>query len=134
MHSHRGMHSQVEDFCALNSSLRCLIASLGAMARKGAARPPLRDSKLTRVLSGALGKHAFTPWHAFTPPPRDSKLTRVLSGALGEHAFTPWHAFTPMACIHTAAARLEAHPLVRTPQRGLHPDACFTPHASHNHS
>ena len=45
----------VEDFCALNSSLRGLIASLGAMARKGSARPPLRDSKLTRILSGAMG-------------------------------------------------------------------------------
>ena len=30
----------VEDFCALNSSLRGLIASLGAMARKGNSRPP----------------------------------------------------------------------------------------------
>ena len=46
----------VEDFCALNSSLRGLIASLGAMARKGNSRPPLRDSKLTRILSGALGQ------------------------------------------------------------------------------
>ncbi|KAL1529784.1 hypothetical protein AB1Y20_000718 [Prymnesium parvum] len=49
----------VEDFCALNTSLRCLIASLGAMARKGASRPPLRDSKLTRVLSGALGANCI---------------------------------------------------------------------------
>ena len=32
-----------------------MIASLGAMARKGGARPPLRDSKLTRIISGALG-------------------------------------------------------------------------------
>ena len=46
----------VEDFCALNSSLRGLIASLGAMARKGNSRPPLRDSKLTRILSGSFGK------------------------------------------------------------------------------
>ena len=46
----------VEDFCGLNTSLRTLIASLGAMARKGNSRPPLRDSKLTRILSGALGQ------------------------------------------------------------------------------
>lgn len=45
----------VEDFCALNTSLRCLIASLGEMARPGGSQPPLRDSKLTRLLSGALG-------------------------------------------------------------------------------
>ena len=45
----------VEDFCAINASLRGLQACLGVMARKGAARPPVRDSRLTRLLSGALG-------------------------------------------------------------------------------
>ena len=44
----------VEDFCALNSSLRGLIASLVAMARMGNSRPPLRDLKLTRILSGSV--------------------------------------------------------------------------------
>ena len=45
----------VEDFCSLNGSLRGLQASIGVMARRGASRPPLRDAKLTRLLSGALG-------------------------------------------------------------------------------
>ena len=48
----------VEDFCALNASLRGLQASIGVMARKGSSRPPLRDAKLTRLLSASLGADA----------------------------------------------------------------------------
>ena len=50
---------EVEDFCSLNSSLRGLQSSIGVMARRGASRPPLRDAKLTRLLSGALGADAI---------------------------------------------------------------------------
>ena len=46
----------LDDYCSVNTSLRTLTKCFTAMgSRKKAATPPLRDSRLTHLLSLALG-------------------------------------------------------------------------------
>ncbi|KAJ1633903.1 P-loop containing nucleoside triphosphate hydrolase protein, partial [Pavlovales sp. CCMP2436] len=45
----------VEDYCSLNTSLKTLERCVAAMAKRKKGGAPFRDSKLTRLLSAALG-------------------------------------------------------------------------------
>lgn len=45
----------VEEYCSLNTSLKTLERCIAVMAKRKTNRPPFRDSKLTRLLSAALG-------------------------------------------------------------------------------
>ena len=73
----------LDDYCSVNTSLRTLTKCFTAMgSRKKAATPPLRDSRLTHLLSLALGDDKALVHTLVYCPSRRSKRAEAVS-ALG---------------------------------------------------
>ena len=98
-----------DEACFINNSLTCLgrcVQALAAAGQKGAPKPPFRETKLTRLLSGAFGGRANTALCVCVAPSSSDAFETLNSLQFGQQAMSvnvracsPTHAnLQPHAC------------------------------------
>jgi len=80
-----------DEACFINNSLTCLgrcVQALAAAGQKGAPKPPFRETKLTRLLSGAFGGRANTALCVCVAPSSSDAFETLNSLQFGQQAMS----------------------------------------------
>ena len=96
-----------DEACFINNSLTCLgrcVQALAAAGQKGSPKPPFRETKLTRLLSGAFGGRANTALCVCVAPSSSDAFETLNSLQFGQQAMS----VKVRACNPTHAS-LQAH-------------------------
>ena len=88
-----------EEACFINNSLTCLGRCVHALAAgPKAGKPPFRETKLTRLLSGAFGGRANTALCVCVAPSSSDAFETLNSLQFGQQAMSVKVRLQPDAC------------------------------------